>query len=405
MTFNKLSSSTWSRLNLNGIKISICTNQICFMHRTRRTFSTFLQLEREINSLWCSRNRQDAIKKAQELHLSLSPHVIKDYVSEIITNYYYHEKLYAMSRLYLEEIVQNKNFDRRPKEFSYRVLKKLSRIWTESNSIAVDPVLDEKVDCLEENLVFDPLVYDHMSHVINPHLKTIPKRHIVIGDVHGCFDELERLLKKVNFDSTQDQLVFVGDLIGKGPHSLRVIQLVRKFGSICVKGNHENYLLQHWISKSLGENPVFELIPSYQAIADEMSEDDWAWMLTLDYTYEFENRIVVHAGLVPGVSLEDQNPHDMMNMRNFHEGTGTSRTDLGTPWTQHYIGQHVGKDVVFGHDATKGLQICDHALGLDTGCVYGGDLTAGVFTGGGSLEGIYRVDSDIVYHEKGKKYY
>ena len=81
---------------------------------------------------------------------------------------------------------------------------------------------------------------------------------------------------------------------------------------------------------------------------------------------------VIHAGLVPGVAIEDQDPKHLVSMRNMHEGEPTKRIDRGVAWASLYEGP---EHVLFGHDAIRKLQRFPHATGLDTGCCYGGELT------------------------------
>ena len=114
------------------------------------------------------------------------------------------------------------------------------------------------------------------------------------------------------------------------------------------------------------------------------------WLDSLPYTISVPtlDTIVVHAGLVPGKPLGSQTPHEMTTMRevlSYPDGTfGTLQHDTGgsptTPWAQLYRGEH--GTVVFGHDARRGLQREEHAIGLDTGCVYGDELTALELPGG-----------------------
>lgn len=66
----------------------------------------------------------------------------------------------------------------------------------------------------------------------------------VIGDVHGCLDELKELVVKCNFEPNIDKLIFVGDLVNKGPYSSEVVKYVRSIGAYCVMGNHDEALLE-----------------------------------------------------------------------------------------------------------------------------------------------------------------
>ena len=67
-------------------------------------------------------------------------------------------------------------------------------------------------------------------------------RTVIVGDVHGCRRELEQLLERIRF-SNGDRLVFVGDLVARGPDSLGVLDIVRRTGALVVRGNHEQKLL------------------------------------------------------------------------------------------------------------------------------------------------------------------
>ncbi len=84
--------------------------------------------------------------------------------------------------------------------------------------------------------------------------------------------------------------------------------------------------------------------------------------------------LFVHAGFIPGVKLTQQNPRLMMNMRSvLDDGTVTAKNVPHCAWAKLWRGPQT---VVFGHDAFRGLQQYEFAKGIDTGCVYGGRLTA-----------------------------
>ena len=198
-------------------------------------------------------------------------------------------------------------------------------------------------------------------------------RTLIVGDVHGCREELEDLLEESGWEDG-DQLVLVGDLVAKGPDSLGVIRLVRELEGRAVRGNHDQHCLKWWDAKRAGgELPTLK--PAHQRVADELTDEDWQWLAALPLWIELpeHDALVVHAGLLPDLPLEDQDPDDLMNMRSIlDDGTASRSNEEGTPWASVWPGPRL---VVFGHDAVRGLQNRPHSVGLDTGCVYGGWLT------------------------------
>jgi hypothetical protein len=188
---------------------------------------------------------------------------------------------------------------------------------------------------------------------------------LVVGDVHGCLDELTRLLRAANFGAG-DELVFVGDLVAKGPDSQGVVQLARERGALAVLGNHEARLLQAR-DEGLGG--------AIGAVAATMTPADWAYIEALPLTRSLAGLAarIVHGGLVPGVPLEAQERRWLLNLRSIDaRGQPSKRATEGVPWASTWAGPDL---VVFGHDALRGLQRNPHAFGLDTGCVYGFALT------------------------------
>ncbi|POM63218.1 Ser/Thr protein phosphatase, partial [Phytophthora palmivora] len=140
-------------------------------------------------------------------------------------------------------------------------------------------------------------------------------RLLVIGDVHGCFDELQLLLDACHFSPSSDRLVFVGDLVNKGPKSLDVVRFVRDSDSLCVRGNHDDAALSayyKWVDD--GRVPGSAKYP----YVEQFQPDDVAFLEQLPFSLSLPNHgnaIVVHAGVVPEVALEHQRPGDLYKMR------------------------------------------------------------------------------------------
>lgn len=199
-------------------------------------------------------------------------------------------------------------------------------------------------------------------------------RTLIIGDVHGCADELQDLLQASQF-SSGDKLVFAGDLVAKGPKSLETVGLARSFAARTVLGNHDVKVLA--IRQALdAQQPVPSATQSQLAAAQGLSSDDVAWLASQPFylTLPEHNTWVVHGGLVPGRPLADQEPAHLTTMRSLlPDGRPSKHVNEGVPWASQWQGPEL---VVFGHDAVRGLQRYPFAFGLDTGCVYGGELTA-----------------------------
>lgn len=213
-------------------------------------------------------------------------------------------------------------------------------------------------------------------------------RTIIVGDVHGCRSELEALLDRVAFTSG-DRLVFVGDLVARGPDSLGVLDVARRTGAIVVRGNHEQKLLdwrtarQEWVQGAAAKPPIGRM---HRDIARSLRPVDWKLLETAPFYLDLSEHgaRVVHAGLVPGLGIEAQSPQTLMRIRTVrleaHANRGGKRgKSPNVLWGAAYAGP---PQVVFGHNAAPGLQLHAWATGLDTGCVYGGRLTAMVLAHG-----------------------
>ena len=260
-------------------------------------------------------------------------------------------------------------------------------------------------------------------------------RLIFVGDVHGCLDELKALLQRVRFNTERDHLITTGDLIAKGPDSPGAVDFVRNLGASCVRGNHEDRILL--IAQSLNssllhlENPnrgqmgnldeqSFSLVDSPdRTLAKSLSAEQITYLescpviLRVGFMKHLAgDLVVVHAGLVPGLELERQDPTFVMSMRSIdlatHVPSKYSESEGGVPWIKLWnkyqrslpaqwsgfpssdINEQKEKErrttVIYGHDAKKGLQLKQYSKGIDTGCVKGGKLTVLILSDGGAMQ-------------------
>lgn len=200
------------------------------------------------------------------------------------------------------------------------------------------------------------------------------ERVIFVGDIHGCIDEFERLLLHVSYGAG-DRLVLVGDLIAKGPDSHAVVQKAKAIGAYAVRGNHDQRMLDYRAMQRRGE-VMPPLKPQHQQCLETLTDEDYDFLASLPFWLRVPayNILCVHAGVVPGVPVEQQKPRDLVTMRSLKpDGTASSRMNDGVLWATQWQGP---EEIVFGHDALRGIQHHPFAIGLDSGCCYGRDLTA-----------------------------
>jgi len=204
-------------------------------------------------------------------------------------------------------------------------------------------------------------------------------RLIIVGDVHGCITELQKLLETTNFQAGRDTIILVGDLVNKGPGSLEVIRLARNLGALCVRGNHDDELLEAWYKSGRYKQGLPNGYPHDAVFKVSQGDIRWLQELPLSLSFPWLQMRVVHAGLVPGVPLHQQKFKDLLWMRDLQQGEdgtwiGLQRPRTGSqPWAAVWKGP---EHIVFGHDAKRQLQQERFATGLDTGCCYGKKLTA-----------------------------
>ena len=191
-------------------------------------------------------------------------------------------------------------------------------------------------------------------------------RTIVVGDIHGCYDELEELLEKAKF-SEDDRVICVGDLITKGPKNREVLERFMtdpQFSTVI--GNHDLALRRRWLGEEIDLNPAQkETHKELKAERDVYA----AYLCTLPFMIDLDTHLVVHAGLRPNVELHSQTTGDLTRIRTL----GADReSDEGTPWYHVYYGDKI---VLFGHWPSPEPRRGKKAIGIDTGCVYGYQLT------------------------------
>ena len=200
------------------------------------------------------------------------------------------------------------------------------------------------------------------------------QKTIIIGDVQGCAQELDDLLKACEY-ALGDRVIFVGDLVAKGPDSAAVVRRARYLEAQSVRGNHEEHCLRWWRAKQAGD-ALPRLKATHQEVCESLTHEDFEWLQALPLWLELPefNIVVVHAGLLPDLPLMEQDPFALMNIRSIRaDGRPSKDFEDGVPWVSLYKGP---KHIVFGHDAMRGLQEHEFATGLDTGCVYGNALSA-----------------------------
>lgn len=200
---------------------------------------------------------------------------------------------------------------------------------------------------------------------------------IVIGDIHGCYSELKKLITDLEsngeYNKNTDKLVFLGDYIDRGKDSRLVIKFIRKLQKenknvIALMGNHEDMLLEYY--KNGDETWLWNggktTLESYYGF-DKQFKNDMNWMKNLPLYHTDDNFVYVHGGVDVDKPLEKQDKDTLLWIREEFI----------------YNKKEYDKIVVFGHTPTfllnkEYLPIITNAnnIDIDTGCVFGGSLTA-----------------------------
>ncbi len=186
-------------------------------------------------------------------------------------------------------------------------------------------------------------------------------RTIFIGDVHGCLNELQRMIRRLEVQP-EDRVILLGDLINRGPDSAGCVDFVARMGYECLMGNHDQEYLDRYLETE-----------RYARLRDQLGPQLHKWLERRPHFIEDATFLAVHAGLAPGRSAARTPPRILLNIRTW-DGRGRDLSNpANPPWYEFYSGE---KPVFYGHWARKGLNIRDRTLGLDSGCVYGRALSA-----------------------------
>lgn len=227
-------------------------------------------------------------------------------------------------------------------------------------------------------------------------LKDVKGRVIIVGDVHGCVNELNALVERCGYNKAEgDVLIIVGDFVNKGYDSVAVVKRCIELGAYGVLGNHDFTLLHvaDAIASGHHQEQIQQQLTGSAAkkdavveLAVSMPHACMAYLRQLPHIIRIpqHNVLVVHAGINVAVPIERQDVFDVMHIRTLAEGRdGILRGSYGGKgqlWAELYEGP---EQIVFGHDARTGFRQYKHALALDSGCVYGNSLTAVVYGGAG----------------------
>jgi protein phosphatase len=225
----------------------------------------------------------------------------------------------------------------------------------------------------------------------------------VIGDLHGCCDELEELLSRLGYTETRleaddpawgarsfahpdgRKAIFLGDLVDRGPRILDTVRIVRNMvvrgSALCIPGNHDmklvrkllgrNVQITHGLADTLAE---IDAVPEQARASLAKGIADFLDGLVSHYVLDGGRLVVAHAGMKE--EMQGRGSGKVRDFALYGETTGES-DDFGLPvrydWAKEYRGSAA---VVFGHTPVPHPEWLNRTLNIDTGCVFGGKLTA-----------------------------
>jgi len=215
-------------------------------------------------------------------------------------------------------------------------------------------------------------------------------RLIAIGDIHVCAQEFSDLLDKLDLRSS-DRLILLGDLVNRGPDSFEVIQLAREHATVALLGNHELRLLN--FRKT--DDPS-HLKKNDYATLEQLNGKCWDYLDSMPLTFEDKEHgvVCVHGGFLPGRPWQRQPARIVTRIQVIGpDGEPCKRSEA--PRSPHWSDLWRGPPfVLYGHTPREAVAETAWTMGLDTGCVLGGYLSAYVLP-----------EKKIVQVRARKKYY
>lgn len=233
-------------------------------------------------------------------------------------------------------------------------------------------------------------------------------RTILIGDIHGCLEEFEELLDKLQYNKEKDRIILLGDLVDRGKFSAEMIRKSREMGLTCVMGNHDQKVIKWFRAQGTQQEQFHQGKDYYHQFNDQ--DINYIAQMPLYVKIPEHNTIIVHAGLRTGIPIEKQDRQDLLYLRyctsdkkfvslkKIHklgkEGSGAHF------WTE--FGPFGDYSVVYGHNVnsmeTIRIDYYDNgtaAYGIDTGCCFGGHLSALIL----ETKEVIQVKAQKVYYQ------
>jgi serine/threonine protein phosphatase 1 len=251
----------------------------------------------------------------------------------------------------------------------------------------------------------------------------IKKRHIIIGDIHGCINELNQLLELIDLKSS-DTICFIGDLIDRGPDSVAVVKkcysLTTKFDVKLILGNHEEKFLRylHHLENKTGLEVQMSGTSEFPTLIEGLNVDELNFLKNAYYSLVFEEEgiTLLHGGISNNIKFpfpanyqygvhtpKQYKGLDLITKVRYLTPEGkfvslNEETSDDSYWAEMYNG--VFGHIYFGHQPfiQKNPENFLHATGLDTGCVFGGWLSAVILENG--EKSVVSVKSKEIYSVK-----